>query len=288
MQVTSNLLSMMGRPWYIEPSYADSLLPMLHGLLTGEGVDMRRDDDDDLPEPKTEAVILNSDGNAIINVNPNAGDHIAILEIKQPILKYSQECGPVGTQEMMSLMQEWADNDKVKAVLLDIDSGGGSSSGTPEFAHFIKNYPKPVAVYSNGSMASAAYYLGSAADHLVMNPHADYFGSLGAYMEFLDIAGYYEKLGAKIHTIYATKSTEKNLAYREALKENYAPLRKKILDPLVEKFHADMKAFRPQLDEKVFAGDIYEPEESLSLGLTDQLGTKLDALIWLANKVEEV
>lgn len=287
MNVTANLLSILNRPWYIEPAYADSLLPMLHGLLTGEGVQMTRLNDKDKPEPKTEAVILNSEGNAVINVNPDAGDHIAVLQIHQPILKYSQACGPIGTQEMMKLMQDWADNDKVKAVLFDVDSGGGSSSGTPEFAHFIKNYPKPVAVYSNGSMASAAYYIGSAAEHIVMNPHADYFGSIGAYMEFLDIAGYYEKLGAKLHTVYATKSTEKNFAYREALKENYAPLRQKILDPLVEKFHADMQTFRPQLDSKVFAGAIYGPEESLQLGLTDQLGTKLDALLWLANKVEE-
>jgi len=282
----ANLHSILTSPWYIEQSYADSLLPLLHNIMTGQ---MRAGDDEDKPEPKVTFVnydVFTDSLRTIGTGTQTSEEAIAIIELHQPIMKYSQECGPTGTQEIMQMMEDWRHNDNVKAVLLDIDSGGGQSSGTPEFAHFIKNYGKPVGVYTNGSMASAAYYIGCAGDFIIMNEHADFTGSIGAYLEFLDITGYLEKLGAKQHTIYATKSTEKNLAYREALKENYEPIRKKVLDPLVDKFHADMRSFRPQLSEKVFKGDIYSPEESMELGLVDAFGDKKSAVLKLIEMIE--
>jgi protease-4 len=56
-----------------------------------------------------------------------------LLSLKDPIYKYSQECGPTGTKSKMQSMKSYAQDPNCIGVVLDIDSGGGQVSGTPEF-----------------------------------------------------------------------------------------------------------------------------------------------------------
>lgn len=205
-------------------------------------------------------------------------EYVAVISIHSPILKYDQECGPKGTRTFIALMEEVLHDPAAVGVVLDIDSGGGQASGTPEFYDFIRNYTKPVVTYTNGFLGSAAYYIGSAADHIVAHPRADAIGSIGAYTEILDLSGFYEQKGAKVHTFYADKSTEKNSEYREVLQGNYKPYLQKVLNPLVETFIADMKAARATISEDVFNGATYAGPVALEKGLVDSLGTLNDAI----------
>src|SRR5690606_27539836 len=135
-------------------------------------------------------------------------------------------------------MQNMLNESNCAGVVLDIDSGGGQVSGTPEFHDVVKNASKPVVSYTDGLMCSAAYYIGSAASYIVANKRADAIGSIGVMIHFVDLTGYYEKKGAKVITEYATKSTEKNKAYEELIKGNPDEYIKKELDPINEDFHA--------------------------------------------------
>ena len=148
-------------------------------------------------------------------------------------------------------MRAYEKDAQCKGVVLDIDSGGGQVSGTPEFHDFIKEYSKPVVAYTDGYMCSAAYYIGSAADHIIANKRADKIGSIGTMISFLDLTGYYEKKGAKMITAYATKSTEKNKSFEDLLSGKPETYIKNELDPITETFHSDMKAARTNLDEAV-------------------------------------
>ena len=92
-------------------------------------------------------------------------------------------------------------------------------------------------------MCSAAYYIGSASAHIVANKRAEAIGSIGAYAQFLDLSGFYEKKGAKLITVYAHESTEKNKSYRDLMSGNPKTYIKEDLNPIVEQdFISDMKA----------------------------------------------
>lgn len=264
----ANLHSILNRPWYIEQSYGESHLPLVFNMLSGNSIATKVKEEVIL-SLQTKAGLYTSEGEEESDKN----SRVAVISIKNPITKYSQWCGPAGTKSMMNQMDRLKTDDAVAGVVLDIDSGGGQVYGTPEFYDYLKDFPKPVVSYTDGLMCSAAYYIGSAASHIVANKRAEAIGSIGAYAQFLDVAGYYEKLGAKVHTIYATKSTEKNKAYREALDGKYESYIKTELDPIVETFHADMKASRSNLSEEVFKGATWSGPDALEKGLVDELGT---------------
>src|SRR5690606_21664710 len=188
-------------------------------------------------------VAFNSSGINILydDIEENTQEKYAVIDpIKSPIYKYNQECGPRGTKTIMNVLDRLRNDDTVAGVVLDIDSGGGQVYGTPEFHDYLVDYPKPLVTYTDGIMASAAYYIGASADHIIANKRSDAIGSIGAYAQFLDLQGYYEQKGAKLHTIYSSKSEEKNKSYRELLKGNYDIYIKENLDPIVNDFINDI------------------------------------------------
>lgn len=268
----ANLHSILNRPWYIEQNYAQGHLPLVLGLIAGNAIAA--------PEGEAEKPVLihHLDGKGFAAQTAGGSTTnrtVAVLSIKNPIVKHDQFCGPQGTKSMMRELDALRNNERVAGVVLDIDSGGGQAYGTPEFYDFLRNYDKPIVAYTDGLMCSAAYYIGCAADHIVANTRAEAIGSIGAYSQLLDMAGFYEQQGIKIHTMYATKSTEKNKAYREAMKgeEFYGAYIKEELDPLVDSFIEDMKAARPGIKEDVFKGATFDGPNALKMGLIDELGT---------------
>tara|TARA_R110000850_G_scaffold277151_1_gene424864 strand:- start:54916 stop:56226 length:1311 start_codon:yes stop_codon:yes gene_type:complete len=266
--------------WYVHKGYALSYAPLAYQLLSGK------------TEIKTEKdlpVILTKYTTGVTSAASAKSDsgesYAAVVDIKTMILKFDDFwAGIRGTKSIGRILQALDNDPACVGIVLDIDSGGGQVYGTPLLYDVINNLSKPVVAYTDGMMCSAAYYLGAASDHIVANPRAEDLGSLGAYAGVLDFNGMFEKWGAKYHEVYATESTEKNHAYRELLEGNYEPYITQELDPIVTKFHEDMKASRPQLDSKVFKGGTWNGEQAVELGLADVTGTLADAV----NKVFEL
>lgn len=262
----SNLHSLFNTPWYIEKAYGDSQLPLLFGILEGKQTFSNHE------KTPIEQQLFSKKG-AVVSQGDGSGQYVAVVSLKSPIFKYDQECGPRGTKSYIARLNALKNNPDVSGVVLDIDSGGGQVYGTPEFHDFLKEYPKPVVAYTDGLLASAAYYIASGADHIVANRRADAIGSIGAYAEFLDLTGYYEKKGAKVHTIYAEQSTEKNKSYRDILEGNYDTYIKEDLNPTVDQFVQDIKSTRSKINKSVFKGAIYNAEKALELNLIDEIGS---------------
>lgn len=270
----NNLHSLLGGRWFIDEQYGQSLLPSLFSILQGNALSV--------PTIKApEAFISNKNGTVAANnfdADANKDNYVLILSLKDPIYKYNQECGPSGTKTKQRIMERYESDPTCKGVVLDIDSGGGQVSGTAEFYDFIKNYSKPVVAYTDGMMCSAAYYIGSAASHIVANKRVDAIGSIGTMINFIDMTGAYEKIGAKIITEYATKSTEKNKDFEDLLKGDPKGYIKNVLDPITDDFHTDMKAVRKNLSEDVLKGGTFNSQASLKNGLIDEIGTMQTAI----------
>lgn len=252
----------------ISEAGANALKPHLLSILQGK----------ELKEVKSELPIIymehHEDEYSDVPEMNSTSQYINVLSIKTPLFKYDQMCGPSGTRTMMRVLKEWESNDNVIGVVLDIDCPGGQVSGLAEFSEFLANYSKPIVAYTDGLMASAAYYVAASSKYIVSNKNADFIGSIGTMLSYVDLDGIYEQMGAVIKDVYATGSGRKNEESR-AMKDNNsdALLIKNILDPARDKFVSDVKSFRNNIDESVFDGAIYVPAEALSLNLVDELGT---------------
>ena len=258
------------------------MLPSLFSILEGKNLSVKSEERE--PEVFISSKKLELVAASGFDSGSNDSEYVAIINLKDPIYKYNQECGPSGTKSKMQGMKSYAQDPNCIGVVLDIDSGGGQVSGTPEFYDFIASFKKPVVAYTDGLMCSAAYYIGSAASHIIANKRADAIGSIGVMVSFIDFSGIYEKQGARLITEYATQSTEKNKAFEELLKGNPELYIKTELDPIAEEFINDIKAVRPGIDPSVFKGGTWNAQESLDKKLIDAIGTLQDAV----NKVFEL
>lgn len=274
----NNLQSIFASPFYINKEYAQSLIPVIYSALVLGKTSIKTEKEKELASVSLSSGSQNG-GSGV------SASNVLVLSIKAPIQKFSN-WEYLGTKSFTSILDQYKTDPNVAGAVLDMDSGGGQSYGTPEFYDYILAYPKPIVVYTDGYLCSAAYYIASASNYIIANKRADAIGSIGAYATIVDFNGIWEKHGAKIHTIYATESTEKNADYRQVLEGNYEPYITNSLDPLVKTFHVDMRATRPNLDESVFKGGIWGGEKALELGLVDELGnlqTAIDKVFSLSN-----
>jgi signal peptide peptidase SppA len=101
-------------------------------------------------------------------------------------------------------------DDQVKAIVIDVDSPGGTVSGTDELSQLIyeSRGPKPIVAHVNATGASAAYWIASAADEVVVTPSGQ-VGSVGVFSAHDDVSKMMDELGVKTTLIAAKGSPYK-------------------------------------------------------------------------------
>lgn len=121
---------------------------------------------------------------------------------------------PRGTavETFQRAFREVMNDPEVGSVLIQINSPGGSVDGVPELAAEIRRArgQKPIVALADTMAASAAYWIASAADEIVVAPSGQ-VGSIGVYAAHRDMSGAYEQEGIKVSLISAGKfKTEGN------------------------------------------------------------------------------
>jgi signal peptide peptidase SppA len=135
--------------------------------------------------------------------------------------------GPGGTsiEKLTSTFRQALNDDNVKAIVFDVDSPGGSVDGVPELAAEIysaRGKKKTVAV-ANTMAASAAYWLASAADELIVTPSGA-VGSIGVWGAHEDYSKALEQEGVKVTLISAGKYKVEGNPYEPLSEEGRAAL----------------------------------------------------------------
>lgn len=137
-------------------------------------------------------------------------DGVAVIPIYGVLDKranlFTKISGGTSTQLLQRDIRQALDDPQVDAILLDIDSPGGAVDGTKELADFIfeSRGRKPIIAFANGMMASAAYWIGSAADRIIANDTA-MVGSIGVALTHYDRSERDAQQGIKRTMIYAGK-----------------------------------------------------------------------------------
>lgn len=266
------------QPWLIQPDYAQQIAPFVASLLNGMPIQWEKMQSGELliVSASSEMREANASADAIL---PGS---IAIYKIQGPLMKQDQFCGPKGMDTMAAELQALDANTNVEGIVLQIDSPGGTVAGTENLARTVASLTKPVVTYVDGTMASAAYWIGSSASHVMMSGRTAAVGSIGTMMSMADVKPVLEKAGVKFHTIRASRSTDKNADMELAMQGSYDNLRTKLLDPLNKAFTDTIETNRAgKIDlerEDVLTGKMYIGKQALKAGLADTMGSLNDAV----------
>lgn len=120
---------------------------------------------------------------------------------------FSRISGGISTELAARDITDALNDPDIKGLLLDIDSPGGTVDGTLELANIIfeGRDKKPIVAYTDGIMASAAMWYGSAADKVYISGDTVQTGSIGVVATHVDYSEYEKRIGIKTTEIYAGK-----------------------------------------------------------------------------------
>jgi protease-4 len=204
--------------------------------------------------------------------------YVGIIPIEGVVMK-SDTWYTIGTATLQNMMKYNEQDPNCCGHLLCIDSPGGSSANTETFARFIKDeIQKPVVAHVSSMCASAAYYIGCAADELWCSQADDSVGSIGVFCTLYDFSKYLADNGIAKHEIYATQSGQKNDSVKKAFAGDYKAIQTEYLDPVAEQFLQTVKDMRPNLtDKNALEGKLYAAKNAPT-GMIDGVMKFNDAL----------
>ena len=181
-----------------------------------------------------------------------------------------------------SLRAELADP-TVRAIILDIDSPGGTVSGTTELAAEIRaarGGEKPIIAVANTLAASAAYWIASQADEIVATPSAQ-VGSVGVYAVHQEASRMLDEMGITTTVISAGPHKTEGNEFEPLTDEARAAIQERV-DASYAQFLADVAAGRRTTTAEVEAqyggGRVLTATQARAAGMIDRVAT-LDATI---------
>src|SRR5680860_261881 len=202
-----------------------------------------------------------------------AGGKIGVMHLSGGVSASADAYSLTGTQ---GIDPEWtaealrkADrDDSIDAVLLRVNSPGGSPAASWEIYQAVKDMSKPVVVSVGDVAASGAYYFSSAADIIVAAPSSQ-VGSIGVILAAVDLEELLDKVGIEYTVL--TRGEYKDLGHfsRDITTEEEDILNEQ-MDLIYRQFIRDVADARSGLTE----ADV----EALAKGLVDRTGSYRDAL----------
>ena len=213
---------------------------------------------------------------------------VAVIRVNGPIVggdDADMAWGSPSSTTSGALMRQFRkarQDDSVQAVLLRVNSPGGSAAATQEAAaelQKLKDSGKPVVVSMGDTAASGAYWLAAYGDKIYANP-STITGSIGVYMSYYDVQGLSEKLGVREEKIKSGPHKDIFSPFRPMTEEERR-LTQNMVDDMYEQFvavvaeqrHMDGEKVRSLADGRVFTG-----VQAKEAGLVDELGNYYDAL----------
>ena len=179
-------------------------------------------------------------------------------------------------------LQKLADDDDVKAVVIRINSGGGSAYASEQMWRAIQllKAKKPVVVSMGGMAASGGYYMSCSANWIVAEP-TTLTGSIGIFGMFPDMSGLItQKLGVKFDEVKTNKNSAFGTSARPFNDEEMSHLTAYIDRgyKLFRKRVADGRHMPVENVEKIAQGHVWLGKDALKIKLVDQLGGLDDAV----------
>jgi len=215
----------------------------------------------------------------------SVGPAVAIVRVEGVILSGDPPVDPFSTPAgaysggVVDHLKQAEEDPDVKAIVLRVDSPGGSVVGSDEIYQQLLVMTKPVVVSMGELAASGGYYVSAPADEIFANP-GTLTGSIGVISQFVQIADLLDEYGVEVTTIksgefkdfgslYRSMSEKEKAAWQAIIDETYAEFVRIV---------ADGRELPVDEVRELADGRIYSGRQALELELVDQLGNLSTAI----------
>jgi signal peptide peptidase SppA len=250
--VNARDLILTQEPWAIAPEAMDGIIGLAMDMAAGKLFTL----------PQSEAP------QSIMSV----ADGVATISITGPLLPTTDEfdrvmLGATSLDEVRSTVESAAADPAVTSIVLNIDSPGGTVRGTPEAADAIyeASKVKPVSAHTSGTMASAAYWLGSQATSVSMTRSAS-VGSIGVMVPHIDQSKRAEMLGVKVE-LFTTGKFKAAGFPGTSLTESQRELIQERIDQVFGEFKSAVTRQGRKIPAEAMQGQTFYGPQAESLGL---------------------
>lgn len=215
---------------------------------------------------------------------PVSGPAIAIIEVNGTIVSGSAggsyaSAGLAGADDVIQAIR-FADQDPdVEAILLKVNSPGGSVVASDLIYQELAATTKPIVVLMGELTASGGYYISMAGDHLIANPNS-LTGSIGVISTFPNAEALFENVGLEFTVFTSGEAKDFGSLYRDMTPEEIEYWQA-VIDETYEGFVQIVVDGRGLPIEQVRAvadGRVFTGRQALELGLIDEIGYEHDAL----------
>ena len=204
---------------------------------------------------------------------------VAIVPINGAMSREGDMCSD-GNEQIARYLDILGRDDNTAAVVLKINSPGGTVDSTKMLADMVRNFPKAIVAWTP-FCASAAYFVASqCTEIMVENQTVGGVGSIGVLMVLVNQAKALEKQGIDVQILRADGSHDKALVNGvEPVSEGTMAEIKTMLNTCRTEFVGYVRRGRAGklTSSDVFSGKMYVPKEAVALGLADRMGTLADA-----------
>ncbi len=211
------------------------------------------------------------------------GENVAVIEV-HGVISSQQVDGLFGgqgaTPEVIRKQIEKAERDSsVKAILIVVNSPGGTIVASEAIAEAISDAKKPTVAWLGEMAASGGYYVASATDYIVAD-QGSMTGSIGVIFTFPQYDTMLDKIGVRMRVFKAGKYKDIASPYRNMTPEEEAIVNEWVMsayDDFIQVV-ADNRNLSNSYVRSVAEGNIYTGRKAVELRLADSVGTRKEAI----------
>ncbi|MBW3014858.1 signal peptide peptidase SppA [Candidatus Woesearchaeota archaeon] len=177
------------------------------------------------------------------------------------------------SKEVVAYIEEASENPMLKAIVIDINSPGGTPVASKEIADALKESTKFTVCYIREVGASGAYWVASACDKIVAND-LSITGSIGVIGSYLEFSGFLDKYQVKYERVVSGEYKDMGSPYKE-LTDSERILLQSTVDKMHDYFVKEVAANRGMQVEdvkKLATGEVFLGLDAKENGLVDELG----------------
>lgn len=189
--------------------------------------------------------------------------------------------------EAIEFIEKADKNPSIKAIILEINSPGGSAVASEEIANAVKKTNKTTVAWIREVGASGAYWVASSADYVVAN-RVSITGSIGVIASYLEFPGLLERYNVTYQRLVSGKYKDIGSPYKEMTPEERA-IFQQALDDIRDYFVTEVAKNRnlnKKEVDKVANGLFYLGAQAKEVGLVDELGSKDEVIKYIEEKVK--
>ena len=211
---------------------------------------------------------VTADGIGVIPVVGVIGKSLSPLE---------KMMGAVDVNDLSESVDAFAANPDVQKIALQVSSPGGTVTGVEELANKVRSIGKPTLAYTDSEMASAAYWIASAADRVVSSPSAT-VGSIGVYIAIPDYSAAAEMAGIKMVVIKSGKFKGAGIEGTSLDEGQLANLQESV-DTIHAEFKAAVNMKRKMVKAEAMEGQTFSGKQAAAQGLVTGLADSFSAAL---------